>query len=605
MDLVVDCFPQRLRQVRLALASGNKPTKFSRIRLRALAAALLIASGALTGVTSAADTNSTSKSASATSATHGLLPANASASTFSDDDVIAYIDAQIRAGWVADELTPSAKASDGEWCRRVYLDLLGRVPTVDEIKHFQGDSSANKRAKLVDQLLGSKDYVNEYARNWATIYTIQLIGRAPARANRRDMVNRPGMQKYLRDSFAENKPYDKMAYELITAEGTTKPGGKNYNGATNYLVDKMKENGLEATAKTAKNFLGMQVQCTQCHNHPFNEWKQEQFWGMNSFFRQARATPTRDGRDLEYTTLEDKDFKGEGSTPGKAEVYYELRNGTLQVAYPRFVDGTKIDPNGYVGTVNRRQELGKLVIKSEYLGKAVVNRMWAHFLGYGFVKPIDDLGPHNAPSHPELLDRLGKVFADKGHDLRQLMRWITLSEAYSLSSKMNEKNHKDDPTLGVKPRFSHFYLRQIQAEQLYESLLVITDEHNKGDSYEEKESKKTDALKQFTLTFGNDDGEDATTFNGTIPQALMMMNGEMIKTATSTKPGSFLEKLARSSTRQNEILDQLFLATVARRPTSNDTALAKGLIASRGNQASGYQDVLWALLNCNEFMLIH
>lgn len=580
--------------------------RVSWVRAKALLVTLLFLTGANVSAVMAADTGA-SKSAGATvaSASQGSLAADVQSSTLSDDDVIAYIDAQIRAGWAAGELTPSAKASDGEWCRRVFLDLLGRVPTVDEAKHFIGDTSPNKKAKLINKLLDSSEYVNELARNWATIYTIQLIGRPPARANRRDMVNRPGMQKYLRDSFADNKPYDRMVYELITATGTTKPGVKGYNGATNYLIDKMKENALEATAKTAKNFLGMQVQCTQCHNHPFNEWKQDQFWGMNSFFRQARATPTRDGRDLEFATLEDNDFKGEGTTPAKAEVYYELRNGMLQVAYPRFVDGTKIDPNGYVKTVNRRQELAKLVIKSEYLGKAAVNRMWAHFLGYGFVKPIDDLGPHNTPSHPELLDRLGKIFADKGHDLRQLMRWITLSETYSLSSKMSDKNRKDDPTLGEKPRFSHFYLRQIQAEQLYESLLVITNENNKGGNYEEKENKKTDALKQFTLTFGNDDGEDATTFNGTIPQALMMMNGEMIKTATSTKPGSFLDKLARSSTRGDQIVEQLFLATVARRPTGSDMSLARALIGSRVNQASGYQDVLWALLNCNEFMLIH
>ena len=143
------------------------------------------------------------------------------------------------------------------------------------------------------------------------------------------------------------------------------------------------------------------------------------------------------------------------------------------------MDGTKINPNGYAKQVDRRKELAKLITKSEYFGKAIVNRMWGHFLGYGFTKPLDDIGPHNAPSHPELLEKLGKAFADNDHDLRRLIRWCTLNEAYSLSSRFRWpkgaaiKNDKDDPSLGEKPMFSHFYVRQMQAEELYMSLVTV------------------------------------------------------------------------------------------------------------------------------------
>jgi uncharacterized protein DUF1549/uncharacterized protein DUF1553 len=524
-----------------------------------------------------------------------------------DAEVIAYIDAQIRAGWKDSELTSSMKAPENEWCRRVYLDLLGRVPTVDELTQFLKTSASagkSKKARLLDKILDSDEYVEDYARNWTTIWTTLLIGR-PMPREERLMYNRVGMQQYLKQSFLRNKPYDQMAYELISATGATKPGAEGYNGATNFLVGKLQENATEATARVAKYFLGIQVQCTQCHNHPFNDYKQDQFWSMNAFFRQTAATAVRNGPEIDYVNLENHDFRGEGSTPENAEIYFELRNGTQQVAYPTFVDGTKINPSGYVKEVDRRAELGKLVIKSEFFGKSVVNRMWEHFLGYGFTKPVDDLGPHNVPSHPDLLDRLGKEFAANGHDLKKLIRWITLSEAYGLSSKTTPKNSKDDPTLGEKPKFSHFYLRQMQAEELYESLMAAT-EAGKDKKYEEREAVKAAWLSQFSLTFGNDEGDSATTFNGTIPQVLMMMNGDMIKNATNVAPDSFLYRLANSGKTANEAIEYMYLATLGRKPSGGDYGAIAGTgISGRGDMMTAYQDIWWALLNSNEFIFNH
>ena len=207
------------------------------------------------------------------------------------------------------------------------------------------------------------------------------------------------------------------------------------------------------------------MQCTQCHNHPFNDWKQQKFWEFNSFFRQTRAVRhfAPGTRDVARIELVNQDFSGEDATPNPAEaaVYYELRNAQLKVAYPAFVDGTAIHRSGLLADVDRRQELGRLVLKSEYLDRAIVNRYWAHFLGYGLTKPIDDLGPHNSPSHPALLEYLGEQFRQEGYNLKELIRWITLSDAYSLSSQRNSQNRGDDPALGVPPQFSHFYLRQM------------------------------------------------------------------------------------------------------------------------------------------------
>jgi hypothetical protein len=527
---------------------------------------------------------------------------NIPSSAVTDADVIAFIDAQIRQGWKDAELTPSMKAPDNEWCRRAYLDVIGRLPTVDELERFLKEPGGSKKAKLMDRLLDSEEYQEAYAKNWATIWSNLLVGRPPQRNANREMTNREGMSNYLRRSFLTNKPYDKMAFELVSATGSTKPGDTNFNGATNFLVGKLMENGTEATSKTARVFMGMQVQCTQCHNHPFNDSKQDQFWSMNAFFRQTKATSTRVGRDIDSTLLQNENFAGEGSTPSEAEIYFELRNGTMQVAYPAFVDGTKINPSGYVTEVDRRAELGKLIAKSEYLGKSIVNRMWSQFLGYGFTKPVDDMGPHNPPSHPELVDRLGKEFAAHGHDLKRLIRWITLSEAYSLSSKGTPRNRKDNPSLGEKPKFSHFYLRQMQAEQLYESLLKTTMA-DKTKSEEERARDRSMWLTQFTVTFGNDEGEEATTFNGTIPQALMLMNGDMIKSATSIEPGNFLSWVA-TNMKGSDAVNFLFLAALSRKPTSAEVGNL-GASLRVAEPLAAYQDIWWALLNSNEFIFNH
>jgi hypothetical protein len=529
---------------------------------------------------------------------------------------VKYINEQIAAGWADAGLQPSAAATDGEWCRRVHLDVIGRIPTTEELQRFLTNSSPSKRPELVGRLLG-EEYVDEYARNWTDVWTTVLIGRDTGN----ERVSRPGMRQYLRRAFSKNIPYDRFMEELVTATGANanRKDVDGFNGAANFLSGKLEEMGVEnavqATAKTAQIFLGLQVQCTQCHNHPFNKGKQNQFWEMNAFFRQTRALRRFDGsRDIQWVELVDEDWAGEGGNPQEAELYYELRNGLMKVAYPVFVDGTEVSKSGYLpgtmddGTpygVHRRRELAKLIKASPLFPKAIVNRVWAHFLGYGFTKPIDDLGEHNSPSHPELLDGLATRFREQSFDLKELVRWIVLSRPYALSSRTLAANAKDDPALGEKPKFSHFYLRQMQAEQLYESLLTAT-QADKAQRAEEAAKKKDQWLSQFVIAFGTDEGDDATTFNGSIPQVLMMFNGDLIRQATSTGKGGFLDTVAAGGASPKAKIDALYLAALGRKPSTKEVAAANAILsARRGDVVGALQDVWWAVLNSNEFIINH
>jgi len=231
--------------------------------------------------------------------------------------------------------------------------------------------------------------------------------------------------------------------------------------------------------------------------------------------------------------------------------------------------------------------------------------MWGHFLGYGFTKPIDDLGEHNPPSHPELLDGLAERFREQSFDLKELIRWIVLSRPYALSSKSTKGNQRDDPSLGEKPKFSHFYLRQMRAEDLYESLLTATKAAQSRGG-EEAAKKKDEWLSQFIIAFGTDEGDDATTFNGSIPQVLMMFNGDLIKQATSTKEGGFLSQVAGGGMKNSAKINTLYQAALARSPSPREVSAANKMLVDRKGDAIGaLQDIWWAVLNSNEFIINH
>jgi len=513
-----------------------------------------------------------------------------------DQTVVELIDQQIAQSWTDNEIDPSDPASDEEWVRRVYLDVLGRIPTLEEAQEFISDDSPRKRNLLIEKLLSDDDF----ARNWSTIWTNLCIGRGQPRR-----VSRPGMEKFFREAFGKHRPWDEVVVDIVTAEGHFEE-----NGAVNFILAQMqnRDDGVQLTAATTRLFLGLQVQCTQCHNHPFNKWQQDQFWEFNSFFRQVdkrdhrKIDPNSGRRVDDYSEVVWRDFSG--------PVYFEKRSGLMQVAFPRYF-GEEVDPGPYT---DRREEFGKLILttvngdETPLISQAMVNRMWAHFFGYGFTRPVDDMGPHNPASHPELLAALSREFVASDYNVTELIRWIVSSQAYSLTSREGDNNEIDNPAAGELPLFSKMYLKSMQPEQLFDSLIVASNANQAGRSgWAAQEEQRRRWMQQFVVAFGTDENEESTTFNGTIPQALMMMNSELIDRAVNLQRGGRLYEILNGPGSHANKIDALYLSALSRRATRPEQLKAQRLISSypATQQQWAWQDLFWALLNSNEFVFIH
>jgi Protein of unknown function (DUF1553)./Protein of unknown function (DUF1549). len=517
-------------------------------------------------------------------------------STGISDRVVGQINTFIARGWEDNEVTPSPIADDAEWLRRVYLDIVGHIPPAKTVEAFLENTEPDKRAKLIDELLASPDYVHNFTEVWTNI----LIGRNTPRR-----TSRVGMKKFLREAFARNRPWNDVVYDLVTAEGHFEE-----NGAVNFLLSQLQGNErseeyhVEATANLTRIFLGQQVQCTQCHNHPFNEWKQNQFWEINSFLRQTRRqdvqkyNPQTGQMDDDYSVLAYRNFSG--------PVYFENRAGVMQVAYPTF-QGVEIDRNAE----DRRQELGRLMCYDDpthQVARAFVNRMWGHFMGYGFTRPVDDMGPHNPESHPEVVDLLTKEFVESKYDVKQLIRWICNTTSYNLTSQFNPKNQFDNPAAGEVPLFSRMYVKTMQAEQLYDSLLVATNADRAGGAgFEAAENQRERWMADFLRLFGGNETDEPTLFSGTIPQALLMMNGPLVQKAISGEQGSYIHSVLTNPRLRNDAarIEALYLASLGRPPSRSESSQLLKLMKAQRDPVKAYQDLYWALLNSNEFIVNH
>ena len=329
----------------------------------------------------------------------------------------------------------------------------------------------------------------------------------------------------------------------------------------------MADGGVQATAQTAQIFLGMAVQCTQCHNHPFNEYKQNQFWELNAFFRQThverRSRRPTGGSGSCGQRGEPAISRGEGSNPNKAEIFYELRNGKLKVAYPVFVDGTSLaalyatkgEDFGDHGTCGRESPRGagqadrwRRASSTRRSSTACGPTSWAT----GSRSPSTTSARTITPSHPELLGPVGQVVPrGRLRPEKAACGGSCSAEPYGLSSQITERNEDDDPSLGAKPMFSRFYLRQMEAEQLYESLLVATAADNRRSPRTAASRSKQRWLQQFNTAFGTDENDEATTFNGSIPQALMLMNGDLGAAGDRQPAGQHAGPVATDSSLDN------------------------------------------------------
>jgi hypothetical protein len=311
-----------------------------------------------------------------------------------DAQIVSEIESLIRAGWQTAGLQASPPASDDAWCRRVYVRLLGRIPTVDELQRFAADTSRDKRATLVDTLIHGSAYADEFASHWASNWTNVLIGRTGG-TRAQDAASREGLFVYLRDAIREDRSFRDVTEELIAASGGSRVGDKNFNGATNFLLAHSSENQSTATGVISRVFLGQRFQCAQCHDHPSNSaLTQRTFWELNAFLRQSVAV-----RDQGSVMLVDRDMPEEA-------VFFEQLDGVKRAVLPVLPDGTRVPPSGKVEEVQRRQILASWVSASADMPRAIVDRTWAHFFGYGLTNPVDDAGPNNPPSHPQLREQL-------------------------------------------------------------------------------------------------------------------------------------------------------------------------------------------------------
>lgn len=517
-----------------------------------------------------------------------------------------FINEQLRATWNKNGLKKASPASEFEFVRRVYLDLIGRIPRPDEIQVYLNKGRGG-RAWLINQLLNDASYTTEYARNWANLWTVWLLTRTG------NNLFHDQMHLWLTEKFEKNAPFKEIVSELITAKGKN-----NDNGAVNYIIshlgetnpgDKRKDEGhfevVPITSRTTRLFLGMQTQCVQCHNHPFNpDWKQNSFWGVNVFFRQVK--PTLGESDVIYNPaaraqnrLGPPVVKLDDDTSRNPEgvVYFEKRDGVLLPTGAKFLDNRKLEPGS---SASRREQLAGFVTTHENFAKAYVNRIWGHLFGRGLNEQpaVDDFGEHNKVVHPELLEKLAKDFDYFGSDPKQLLAWICNSDAYQLTSAANSTNDKPEKDVF----FSRMLLKNMSPEQLFESLVTATG----ADSSPETNKQRKEWMQKLAVNFGDDEGNEVA-FNGTIIQALMLMNGrEINQQILKNQNGTVQKAFKKTKGNKGRMIQELYMAALSRQPTAADIA-AINKVANKysGLDETFYADVFWALLNSNEFILNH
>jgi hypothetical protein len=485
-------------------------------------------------------------------------------------ELTALIDRQIAAKLSAANIPPSPVASDAEFLRRIYLDLAGVIPPADKATAFLTSTAADKRAKLIDDLLAS----DRYGFHQADLWTPLLFPRTSD--NRR--VSPYELTVWLNKQFNANTPWNVFASRLVTAHGDVDdaPAGLFY--IANPTADKM-------TDTIAKAFMGLRVECAQCHNHPFTTMKQAEYWHLAAFFLKVR-TVNANGAVKNGTALTVEETNAERR--GKQNELPEA----AKILPPKFLQG---EQPTLTGSEALRPVLAKWLTSpsNPFFAKAAVNRTWAQFFGRGIVNPVDDMLPENAASHPELLQGLAEKFAAGGFDMKQLIRAICNSQAYQRSSKTLPSNQKDE-TL-----YSHMPVRVLSAEQLYDSLTAIIGADERRPNRDKNPGQKgmgNDPRDAFVNFFDVDDAATSTEYVAGIPQALRLMN------STKMRRPALVEKLgAKLSAEQT--LEQIYLATLSRKPSAEESAKFAAYL-TKGDRTQAIGDLVWAVLNSSEFTII-
>jgi len=485
------------------------------------------------------------------------------------------IDQLIEARLQKEEVPTSALCTDEEFIRRVYLDLAGVIPTAEAVQQFLSQKDSDRRAKLVDALLADQRYGKFSGELWAK----ELLNRESVNRRLAETV----LFKWLEERFNGNMAWDKLVYELITASGP-----QDKNGAVTFFIANNAPEKM--TDKATQHFLGVQLQCAQCHNHPFTDYKQTEYWGMAAFFMNVTVSANPQQAAKNGTTIEVGE-KAAGGKGKKLKLPMEAK-----IVPPQFLKGeqpTLAKAEAY------RPVLAKwMTAKSNpYFARAAVNKVWFHLFGRGLVNPHDDMHPDNPASHPDLLATLAHQFKQNDFDLKYLIRAICATNTYQRSSKPQGDNG-DDHEL-----FSHALVRGLHPEQLYDSLVqVIGYEPGKLDAGPKKGAKgqPTGARDKFINFFTGDDGYKPLEYQSGIPQALLLMNAKQFNATTKTIAQA--TKLGKSP---EGVIEHLYLATLSRRPTAAESQKITAYVQKQANPQTAYGDVLWALLNSSEFGLNH
>jgi hypothetical protein len=502
--------------------------------------------------------------------------------------VTEIIDRLIAEKWAEAKVKPAPIGDDAEFLRRVYLDIAGKVPTVAEVRAFLDDPDPEKRSKVIDRLLESPAYTNHFTRVWRSL----LLPEADADFMIRFLAF--DFEAWLRKQIAENAGYDTLARGIVAAS-LEQNGQRQVNPFNNqgdptplafFLAKEGKPENLAAS--TARLFLGVRIECAQCHDHPFARWKREQFWGYAAFFGgiQKKGDPDDFGQIREI--------------PDRRELAIP---GTERVVQASFLDGSEPQWRFKVGS---RVTLAEWMtsVENPYFARAGVNRIWAHFFGTGLVDPVDDLGEDKAASHPELFDELARQFAAHGYDIKFLIRAIASSRAYQLTSESPEPT----PTPTDAKLLTHMAIKGLTADQLYESLAQVTGlvERSQGGNPFQEAINSPRAV--FLQKFGRHD-EKATEMQTSILQSLALMNGEFVARATDVKRGPLLGAVADAPFLDTEArVETLYLAALGRKPRPEESARMVAYVAKGGtthDPRAALGDVFWSLLNSAEFMFNH
>jgi hypothetical protein len=489
----------------------------------------------------------------------------------------ALIDHYVGEGYVAGKATPVPLADDAEFIRRVSLDLAGRIPRNSDVRKFLDDKSPDKRRQFVADLLESPHYVNHMTRVWRALLL-------PQGNNPQVQALAPAMEAWLRKRFNDNVPYDRMVRELLTTnvvqtqamrQALDNGGPVDASGVAFFQANELKPENLAAA--TSRLFLGVKLECAQCHDHPFAKWSRKQFWEYAAFF--SGVGPQMTGQpdaDPDFTMASDAAHRHDIKMPGSGAV--------IQA---RFLDGKQPAWKEEVAT---RTELAAWMTSPDnpFFARAAVNRVWAHLFGIGLIDPADDLREDNPPSHPELLDALAKAFIANHYDLKFLIRAITSSKTYQLTSAID--GPADDPRL-----FARMSVKGLTAEQLYDSLALATgfDDGNGGERAE------------FLAKFSNS-ADKRTETQTSILQALSLMNGRITADAVSLSRSKALAGVLDSPFMDDrQKLDALYLCALSRPMRAGEAERMVKYVKTGDDSRKALADIFWALLNSSEFIFNH